>query len=254
MEQKKLFNTYQIVILIITIALALTFTVIYPITISRTGFEFNNVILVPRKENGVKTYSGKIHGEQAVFTLTEDKTLTFTCGEKTYGPYTLREDPTAIPSDLNNKEYATGIEIREGKEIYFRGAMLNFGQFQYLYNEDGSPESMEITVTMGDGKEYDEDGNLVDRLQPDAGTILELINGPELTHKGQWPMYFLGLVICIVNIFYLIFVDELYYIQMSRRMVNASEAIPSDWEIAGRYIGWTLIPILAFVVFMQGLQ
>ncbi len=254
MEQKKLFNIYQIVILIITIALALIFTVIYPVTIYRTGFEFNNVILVPRKENGVKTYSGKIHGEQAVFALTEDKSLTFTCGEKTYGPYTLREDSSAIPSDLDNKEYATGIEIWEGKEIYFRGAVQDYGHIKFLYNEDGTPESLKITVTMEDGREYDEDGNPIDHLRPGATTILELINGPELTHKGQWPLYFLGLVICIVNVFYLIFADELYYIQMSRRMVNASEAIPSDWEITGRYISWTLLPILAFLVFMQGLQ
>ena len=29
---------------------------------------------------------------------------------------------------------------------------------------------------------------------------------------------------------------------------------PSDWEISSRYIGWTLEPIFAFIIFILGLQ
>ena len=34
---------------------------------------------------------------------------------------------------------------------------------------------------------------------------------------------------------------------------NAEHAEPSEWEMAGRYIGWTLAPILALATYAIGL-
>jgi hypothetical protein len=35
---------------------------------------------------------------------------------------------------------------------------------------------------------------------------------------------------------------------------KAEYAEPSDWEIASRYIGWTLMAVMVFVIFIMGLQ
>ena len=93
------------------IAMVLIFAVVYPMTISRVGFEYKDTILVPSQENGGTVYSGKIQGQQARFTVSEDKTVVFQHGNKTYGPYTAKEDPTAIPKDEEMAEYMTGVEL-----------------------------------------------------------------------------------------------------------------------------------------------
>ena len=75
MERIKNLNLYQKSILILMLVMALLFAVLYPMTISKAGYEFKNSVLVPHQENGNTVYSGKLKGEQATFTVTEDKTV-----------------------------------------------------------------------------------------------------------------------------------------------------------------------------------
>ena len=124
MEKFKSLNRYQKGVLIFLIAMALVFAVVYPMTISKVGFEYKGTILVPSLENGSTVYSGKIQGQQARFTVSEDKTVVFQHGNKTYGPYTAKEDPKAIPKDEGMAEYMTGVELRQGEDILFRGGVF----------------------------------------------------------------------------------------------------------------------------------
>ena len=117
-------NRYQKCFLLIMLLMSLVFTILYPITISRVGYEYKNSILVPTQENNNIIYSGKIHGTQAHFTVSEDKTLAFQYGDKIYGPYTLKEDPAAIPQNDDMSGYMTGVELRCGEKILFRGGVL----------------------------------------------------------------------------------------------------------------------------------
>ena len=123
MGKIKSLNNYQKGVLIFMIAMALIFAVIYPMTISRVGYRYNDAILVPTQENGKTTYIGKIQGEQAQFIVAEDKSIVFQCGDKFYGTYTMKEDPTAIPQDEELAEEMTGVEIRNGDELLFRGGV-----------------------------------------------------------------------------------------------------------------------------------
>ncbi len=54
-----------------------------------------------------------------------------------------------------------------------------------MYNEDGSLENLRLSFTGSDGIERDEYGNEIDSVQPTADTILKLMDGPELMHKGN---------------------------------------------------------------------
>ena len=47
-------------------------------------------------------------------------------------------------------------------------------------------------------------------MEPSAGTIYELMNTPELTHKGEGLVWFGGVFICILNILSILFADELF--------------------------------------------
>lgn len=254
MERIKSLNRYQKGVLIIMITMALVFAVVYPMTISRVGFEYKDTILVPSQEKGGTVYSGKIQGQQVHFMVSEDKTIVFQCGDKTYGPYTAEKDPTAIPKDEEMREYLTGVELRQGEDILFRGGILEIGDSYWLYNEDGTIDNFGLSYVTGDGMERDENGNVIDPIEPSASIILELMNDPELTHKGEWFAWFGAVFICVLNALSILFADELFRWNLAFQIRNVDNAEPSDWEIAGRYIGWTVLAITALVLFIVGLQ
>ena len=254
MERIKNLNLYQKAVLIIMIVMALVFAVIYPKTISKVGFAYKDSILVPTVENGNTVYSGKLMGEQAVFSVFEDKAVRLQHGEKLYSPYTAKDDPTAIPKDKEITDYMTGVELRKGDEILFRGGIEKFADDYWLYNEDGTLYNFGISFVTSDGIERDENGNIIDPVEPSASTIWDLMNEPELTHKGEGFAWFGAVFICILNALSILFADELFRWNLAFRIRNVDRAEPSDWEIAGRYIGWTVMTIMALVIFSMGLQ
>ena len=254
MERIKNLDRYQKGILLIMLVMALVFAVIYPVIISRVGFEYKDKIFVPSQENGSTVYSAKLYGQQARFTVSADKTVVFQYGDITYGPYTVKEDPTAIPKNKENAKDMTGVEIRKGTGILFRGGAMKMSDSSYwLYNKDGSFENIKFYYTTSDGFERDENGNIVNRVEPSASTILELTNGPQLTHKGEWAVWFLAVFLCVINAVSILFADELFRWNLRLRLRNVDLAEPSDWEIVGRYISWAVIMIMAFATFVMGL-
>lgn len=48
-------------------------------------------VLTVSHENNSTVYSGKINGEKARFTVSEDKSVMFNCGDKSYGPCQARQ-------------------------------------------------------------------------------------------------------------------------------------------------------------------
>lgn len=117
---------------------------------------------------------------QASFTVSEDQTVVFRYGDKTYDTYTVKEDPSAVPKNTELAEDLTSIEILCGDDILFRGGFLRGGDPFLLYNENGDLELFSLSYTSGNGTERDENGNVIDPVAPSAFTILELLNDPEL--------------------------------------------------------------------------
>lgn len=253
MERIKALNRYQKAVMIFMIVVALLFTVLYPLTISRVGFAYKTAILVPSRESGGTVYSGKLNWQLARFTVSEDKTVLFQYGDKTYGPYTAKYDPSAIPKDDEDAQHMTGVELRCGEDILFRGGVMDVGEFRWLYNEDGTPADVGIYVEV-DGVVWDENGDLIDPVEPSAGKILELMGGPELTHKGEWLGWLTGVAVCVLNALTVLFADELFRFGMAFRIQDADRAEPSDLEIAGRYVTWTLFAAAALALFIVGLR
>lgn len=253
MERIKELNRFQKGVLILSVIIVLIFTAVYPMTISRVGFAYKGAILVPSQENDSMVYSGKVRGKPARFTVSADKTVTFQYADQTYGPYTAKEDPTAVPEDNSMAQNMTGVELRCGQEIIFRGGIRNYGERRLVFYEDGSPADIRITVMAGNGTEVYENGKKVDPMEPSAVDILDLMAGPTLTHKGEWTGWFYGVFVSGITVISVLFADELFRFGLSFRIQDVDQAEPSEWEIAGRYFSWAILPILALAVFIMGL-
>lgn len=257
MEKIKELNRYQKGILILLVAMAIIFGVLYARATSKTGFLYMDKILEVSQENGNTVYSGRIRGEDCKFVVTADKTVTFHAGERLYGPYTVKEDPTAIPEDDAFFSLMKGVEINKGNETIFRGGIVQMGgsdSYWFMVNEDGSNNSIIITATMSDGTVVDDQGNIVDEMEPSASSILDLVYGKNLENKGDWQIWFYALIISIITAVSILFADELFRFNLAFQIRDADYAEPSEWEIASRYIGWTIMPILALVMYIIGLQ
>ena len=254
MRRIKSLGRYQKAILLIVAVMVLVFTVVYAVTIAREGFLYKGKILVPEQKNSNTVYSGKINGKPVNFTVYSDKTLEFRYGEKIYGPYTAKEDSTAIPKEIDMADSMTGVELRHGDKIIFRGGMFGTENSRWLYNEDGSIEDMIFSMNNNIDVESDENGNIIDSMEPSASVIIDLMFGPKLTHKGQWHLWFLGVFLCITTAVFILFAEELFRWNLTFFIRDADRAEPSDWEITRRYITWTVLPIIAVGFFIIGLR
>ena len=223
-------------------------------TIARVGVLYQNAIFVPAEENGVTVYSGKLRGKQAEFTVSADKTVSFRCDGQTYGPYTVKEDPTARPEDEFGREGMTGVEIRDGEELLFRGGFWQSDGSFWLRNADGSMDLGMQTYVVENGVKKDSDGNIIDPAKPSASDILRLVYGPELTHKGTWLAWLGAVFISFLTAVSILYADELFRWDLSFQIQNAEAAEPSEWEMMKRYISWTVFAIAALIVYFLGLQ
>ncbi len=250
MEKLQRLTRYQKVLLIVMTAMALVFAAVYFKTVSRVGFAYQDAIFVPSRENGSTVYSGTLLGQQACFTVSEDRTVVFQCGDHVYGPFIAKEDPSAIPKDSERADRMTWVDLREGGELLFRGGVFEFGGTLWLFHVDGGLVTTDFSVTSGGIERV-----TIDSVKPTPSAILELMGGePKLTHKGTWLGWFAGVVLCAVNALLILFADELFRWNLSFWIRNPDYAEPSDWEIATRYLCWTLLPVLALVSFVVGLQ
>lgn len=185
MERIRSLGRYQKSVLLATALMALVFTAVYLTVTARVGFAFGDAILLDVHEVSADVYTGKVRGETVRFTVNADQSVTFQRGERLYGPYTAAEDPTAVPADSALAAYMTGVELRRDGEVVFRGGVLENGGMYLLYREDGSLADIRGVDAPGDYA-ADESGSVVSE-EPSVLTLLTLISGPVLRHKGQWP-------------------------------------------------------------------
>lgn len=251
MNRIKKLDLNQKIILVILIILFLVFTVIYSINGSKVGYLHAGEILVPSHENNNTVYRGKIQKEPAAIAVTSENVVTFQCGDKLYGPYSLREDPSAVDDE---KTYLTGIEILEGAQILFRGGFYRSGengQNYVLLNENGN---IEISiVASSNGILVDSDGNEIDPLCLSSAQIVELIYGPELVNKVEWYPWFCAVFISIITIVSILFADELFHLRFSFRVRDPDLVEPSDFELASRWFAWIILPLFALSFYIVGL-
>lgn len=254
MNNIKGLNLYQKAILGFMSIMVVVFTFIYFNATSKFGFDYMNTFLVVSYENGNTIYSARIEGKDSSFVVSDDNTVVFHHGDISYGPYTVKEDPTAIPNDSDWAGVIVGREIRKGDEVIFRGGAYKIDDYYWIVNEDGTSDIVDITYVTSEGIVFDENGNEIDPIEPSISTILRLVSEPQLRRKGNWSLWFYGVILSVINLFLIVFADELFRWNLELKISNVYDAEPSKWEIANRYISWTLLTLVSLASFISGLH
>lgn len=250
MSKFKSLNLYQKCLIIIMIAMTLIFSVLYIKAYLRVGIEYMRQILVHSQENGNTVYSGEIKGEQVKFVVSDDNSVMFYYGDESFGPYTVKEDPTVVLED----EDLQGIEIRYGDEIImFRGGVEVFGDHIQAYSEDKTLDSFSLAIYENHAEKIDGNNRVSNILLPSSYTIYKLVNNPPLIRDGSLFNWFAGVFACIINVLSILFAEGWFRFGLMFTIRDAERAEPTDLEIAKRYFGWTIITIVALFCFVAGL-
>ena len=245
---------FQKFILIALAVMAAGFGLLYIHTIRREGYQYYDGLLFPSQENGKTVWSGVAEGRKVSFTVHPDKSVECRRGDKTYGPYTVKEDPSAVRT-LNKS--LTGIEIRRGETVIFRGGMEKHsyeeGYYYHLEWEDGTPYSA-MMISTGTGLVKDERGQVFDAYEPSVYTIVSMMYGPNLTHRGHAGFWFLGLLCSFFTALSVLYADEIFRWNIRRTVRGAEDAEPTDYYLTSRAIVWTVILIVILTLYITGLK
>lgn len=245
MERIRELNGYQKGVLVIVTAMMLVFSILYGVVTSRVGYAYKGALLEQSQEGENTVYTGKVYGVDTRLTVTPEKTVELQYGEERYGPYSIRVDSSAAPQGMDTSGNVTGLELLRGDEVLFRGAVVDLGDSRLLYHEDGS-----IAGVQGSA----EDSYGGETIELSVSNVLDLRKGPQLTHRGDWMAWLGAAFCCVITAVSILFADELFRFQLSFQIRDVEDAEPSEWEMMGRYIAWTILPIIALVFFMMGLQ
>lgn len=256
----------QRVVILVQAFLVLLFLILY-LTVGRQQImKYHDGYLRCRTDGEVTTYSGKIDGEKAVFTVSPGPVVEYQLGDTRYGPYTIVFDSTAVPSGENLPWNTTsaanlvGVEVWSGETRLFRGAYHDVnisGSQSYFYLVDSQGE-----ISYGDetvfglvsstyGSEVYGDTY---KSEPGAYSILKIAIASGVEQRSPFGMFLLGTLLCIICAWSVLYADALFRWNLRFKIRNVEDAEPSDWEIFGRWVGWICITIVALVWFIIGLN
>ena len=185
-------------------------------------------------------YSGMVDYRATKYVVSPGPVVEYWLDGELRGTYTVTEDPTAIPQTEDvakcDPDFFTGVEIKKGDKVWFRGAYSPYSSF-YLLDENGN--NIAITITFD---------SATSEPEPTPGTILRFANGPEASPRGSGPGLLLGLLLGAVCVLSILFEDQLFRWQLSFQIQDPDRAEPSEWELFGRWMGWiSLTGLAAFI-------
>lgn len=253
----------QRIVIMIQAFLVVLFLVLHLAVGRQQVIEYRDEYLRCRTDGAVTTYSGKLNGEKAVFTVS-DNTVEYQLGDTFYGPYTIIPDSTAVPSEENKPWNVTsisslvGVEIWEGDTLLYRGAYhdvdLGFSSTFYLVDTEGkiayADEKAGTIVETGTGIVH----TYVEKEEPGPYTILKISRAPGVARRGHFGLYVLGVFLCILNAISVLYADALFRWNLRFRISNVEDAEPSEWELFSRWVGWFALTVCALVIFILGLN
>ena len=201
-----MYDKVKKVLLLVLAALVALFGVLYwRSAAGPEGVAYRDVLYFPTQELEALVYTGKADGQTVSYAVGSDGSVTCRVGETVHGPYTIREDPSAVPDGYEGSQ---GIEIRLGDEVLFRGCYLPRSTLS-LIQEDGEPLWGSSSYAFAsDGTILGENGRVITQQEfhePDLYTLVRVALEPELTHRGSMGLYLAVTLLALFNIIQICF-------------------------------------------------
>lgn len=236
---------FQRVLLLLQAFLILLFLPIYCTIGSQQVVWYDGAALRCHTDGEITTYSGRVNGQAAVITVSPGPVVEYQFGDALYGPYSIISDPSAVPSEeampmiIGDIRALSGVEIRQGDRVLFRGSYLNSGSTFLAFDETGEWATSSMLAS---------DSGL------SAKDILQIALAPQIVQRGHIEGFLLGLLLCVACAVSIVYADELFRFHLAFQIRDPENAEPSDWELFGRSLSWVVLTVLSLILFVFGLN
>lgn len=231
-------------ILLIHPALFLLFFIVFLTFGQQQVVSYQSQHLRYERQGEADVYSGRVYGRGVKYVVSSGQVVEYWLDGALDSTYTVTEDPTAVPDTEEAAQYGpdfyTGVEIRKGDAVWFRGATSPF----WLVDEEGN----NLTFSFG----FSSTNGTVELTPPDPGTILRFAQGPEVSQRGDGMFLLLALFSSLACLFSLWFEDHLFRWNLAFRVRNPHDAEPSEWELFSRWLGWIVLTGVALLSYALG--
>lgn len=248
-EKWKEMTRFRQILLVLMAAMVVVFAVANAVACSRPGLRYGDTLLYPEHTGESRRYSGRVEGVDALLTIHPDGTVEYRWGEHEYGPYQVVEDPSAAPKDF----WGSGIEIRQGEEVLFRGGYTGDSTFP-LRDENGEPVwKLSFEVSGGTHSYYVDGKPASDRQwhEPSLSTIARWALEPEkLTHRGGFGLYLIVTMLALLNMAQICFPGFFFRLSLCGHVRNREQAEPSDLYIFMEQAEWIMMTVVCLVLYM----
>ena len=195
-------------------------------------------------EGDTTVYSGKADGRKIKYVVSHGSVVEFWLDGALDSTYTVTEDSTAIPQTEEtarfDQDFFTGVEIRKGDEVWFRGAYSPYSS-SWLLDEEGN--NLAISISFGTESS---------KPEPAPGGILYIAREPESERRGRLADSALGALLGIACVLLVLFEEQLYRWQMSFRMRRPEQAEPTEWESLSHWVSWIMLTSVAVLLYAMG--
>lgn len=198
---------------------------------------YRNGYLRYEQQGDAAVYSGKIDGYRVKYVVSPGPAVEFWLDGEPDSAYTVTEDPTAIPRTEDtarlDPDFFTGVEIRKGGEVWFRGAYSPYTSY-WLLDEEGNNLAT-ISISFSAVTEA-----AAPKPKPTPSVILSFVQGPEISSRGHLEFILWGLLLSAICLVSLLFEDQLFRWDLAFRVQDPYGVEPAEWEMFSRWVGWII--------------
>ena len=220
---------------------------------SHTGVMFHGSLLEVQGtvENGA--YSGEAHGEDVSIVVSRESEtevgMEFYISNVVHDNWLVEYPLEPILTEHGQK--LPGLRISRNGKTVFEGAYdpehrVDWGYM--LYDTDGklyTDEMFSLSVSTGTT------GGYWDDYETSLGTVLNFVNGPEITARGDMTFWFYGLLMSAMAVVLVAFPDTLFRWK-HRWYVKDPE--PTDFYYVENCVGAGIMTVMALVIYIVGVR
>lgn len=240
-------STYQKVILCIFAAMAVIFAVWTAVSRSNEGVLFYETLLAVSEEDGQTVYSGELYGEAVTITCREEngtKLVDFSAPGHYSAACRVEYPEGTITTEFSKT--IPRIRILRNDEVLFSGGYDPDPENWYMdyYNEDGTLTLSVVTsIRTSDGTDP------WFNFEFDTSDIIRFANGPGISARGSWGIYFLTLFVTIICALLTAFPNTVFHLQ---HFLSVRDPEPTEFYYFMHKVGSVIFVVMLLITYIKG--
>ena len=240
---------YRRILLIAQLLMILGFAVALSVVRGRPGFAYGDAVLLPHAEGEDTVYAGRVDGERAAFTVSPDGRVGYTWGDFVYGPYTVREDPSAVPEEYDwTLAWRSGRGIKSSSGAGTPDRHIPRSSRRRARPIKGTSLSPPYTATARRRSTPLTESPLQRRT---STPLARLVLDPALRRRGSVSLFLLVTLLAALNLAAICFPNAFFRLSLWGHVKNLEEAEPSDYYLFCTHVGWLLLAVIAGVLYWR---